>query len=634
MSKGSVCRSYNALHCATILVTSILCLQLFSIHSEAQSSRPNIIIYLSDDLGSEDLGIYGNSIIKTPNIDQFAAEGMRFTNYYTAGAVCSPTRASILTGRYPLSFGLKRVIDGDDRAGLPKDIMTVARFLRQAGYNTLQVGKWHLGDSQKYFLPKAMGFAKSLRWTGSGDHRNYSLIEDEKIISTYENGYLLHTLTDYVVNYINSYNSAKPFMIYFAPYSVHAPFLVPPNFDNQEFRYNFGSQIGLYQSMVSDLDQQFQRLLDSVESRGLSNNTIVLFTSDNGAFKPVKSEESVLRGNKSEMFEGGIKAPLIARWPNVTPANTVNSSVLFSNDLFVTLAQAAKESLGAIETQGESFLKVLKQNSTKIRKGKLFWSISNSLTLEASQGSTDDDFAVRSGDFKLLRQDNNIALFDLSNDPTESVDIKEQHPEIVADLTKALRSWRLETSRLKYSALLSSSGVKSTKLKSKKKIYDFTNSLGRVRIKGSRINHVGDSDLSMSLSFRAKSVSGTQILATNSAFTLQINAGKLQFVVNPLTGSSLTLVGADSVQANKTYKVAFTVYAWRGGANTIRLYLNGDKVAESLYDIDQLKSSNAPLVLGGPFKGATPSKIEKAKSFRGWITQPKLWALSLEQSEL
>jgi arylsulfatase A len=633
MFKRSLAPTFLKLLYFLAFSAATLSLNIFTRFVEAQSARPNIIIYLSDDLGWDDLGVYGNSTIQTPNLDQFAAQGMRFTNYYTAGAVCSPTRASILTGRYPLSFGLKRVIDGDDRAGLPKATMTLPRLLRQAGYNTLQVGKWHLGDSQPYFLPLAMGFSRSLRWSGSGDHTNYTLIENEKTTTNYQNGYMLHSLTDYLVNYINSYDSQKPFMIYFAPYAVHTPFVVPPNFDHRAFGYDTSQVLGRYQSMVSDLDQQFKRMLDALESKGISDNTLILFTSDNGTFKPVKSVQSAWRGGKSEMYEGGLKVPLLVKWPTTVAPNTLNSSVLFSNDIFATLALSAQVSVSGLVLQGESFLKVLKNNITKIRKGNLFWSISNALTLEDSKSSTDDDFAVRSGDFKLLKQDNQLGLFNLALDPSEASDIKDQHPETVEKLIKAVRSWRLSTSRIQYKAALSTSGVKSSKLSNQKQIYDFNSTLGRVRIEGSRINHVGDSDLSMSLSFRAKKVSGIYILAKNSAFVLQINSAKLELIVNPHTGEAVTLTSGP-IKANKSYKVAFTVYAWRGGANTVRLYLNGNKVDESINQIDQLKSSNTALVLGGPLNGSKPTNSEKAKSFRGWMTQPKFWALSLNPDEL
>lgn len=298
-------------------------------------ARPNLVFIMLDDLGYGDLGSYGNRVIQTPVLDELAAGGMRFTQYYAAGPVCSPTRGSILTGLYPGRLNLKSIVRNDEPRGIPDYVTTLQEVLAEQGYITGHVGKWHLSRSRPEYLPIGTGFETSVALHRAGTPWSYFdptlIIDGEEIV--FSEGYLTNLLVDRAVEFIES-SPPGPFFLNLWLYAPHFP-IEPP----EEWAARYPDDIpGGRAAMISNADEQIGRIVATLDQLGLTEQTLVVVTSDNGAARLDEPASGPLRGYKGWLLEGGIRVPMIASMPGSIEAGTVNDTRSSSLDWFPTMA--------------------------------------------------------------------------------------------------------------------------------------------------------------------------------------------------------------------------------------------------------------------------------------------------------
>ncbi len=424
---------------------------------------PNIVIILADDLGYGDLGCYGHPSIRTPNLDRMAAEGMRFTDFYVAATVCTPSRAALLTGRLPIRSGMSgdlqhRVQNKNSPGGLPPEEITIARALKTGGYATQAIGKWHLGHYPQN-LPTSHGFDAfyGLRWSNDmeparGIPRNASsslnpqvewwnaaLMRNDQII---EQPTDLHTLTKRytaeAVRFIQQHRKG-PFFLYFAHTYPHIPLFASPQFQQTSPR-------GLYGDVVEELDWSVGQVLDTLRQQGLDKNTLVFFTSDNGPWlikDRVGGCAGLLQGGKGSTWEGGMREPGIAWWPGKIKAGTVNRELACSMDLFTTALTLAKVPVPSDRIiDGVDLTPLLRGKGASQRHLVIYY-------------NGDEVYAIRKGPYKAHfttfsgygkdtpEKHDPPLLFHLPNDPGERFDIAADHPEVIADLQQELAKHRV-----------------------------------------------------------------------------------------------------------------------------------------------------------------------------------------------
>jgi arylsulfatase A-like enzyme len=303
-------------------------------HAAQAATPPNVVVILADDLGYGDLGCYGSGI-QTPNIDRMAAEGIRFTQFNSTSSVCSPARASWLTGRYPTRVGIPRVLNETDTYGIPDTETTLAQTLKGAGYSTACIGKWHLGSVPK-FLPTAKGFDEFYGIPYSTDQgtrplmRGLDVVEEPANLET-----LTQNLTVAAVDFINR-SQGKPFFLYMGHGFPHLPLASSARFAGKSLQ-------GLYGDAVQEMDWSVGEVLKSLRATGADSNTLVIFSSDHGPW--FQGSPGRLRGRKGEVFEGGVRVPFVARYPNFIPAGRVSDAFTSSIDVLPTVAALAGAAL-------------------------------------------------------------------------------------------------------------------------------------------------------------------------------------------------------------------------------------------------------------------------------------------------
>lgn len=411
--------------------------------AHAQATRPNIVYIVADDLGYADLSCYGRREYKTPNIDRLAAEGVKFMQGYANSAVCSATRVGLITGRYQyrLPAGLEEPIGpmSPKQAGLPPDHPTLPSILKKAGYGTTLVGKWHLGSLPDY-SPLKSGYDHFFGvWGGYADYFNHghtstsSLYEQEVKIERV--GYMTNLLGGRTIQAIENYaRSRQPFFISVHFTAPHWPWEGPDDAEEaarikSAFHYDGGSQ-KTYAEMVQNLDMNVGRILKALEEQGLANNTIVIFTSDNGGER--FSDIWPFTGMKGELLEGGLRVPYLVRWPGQIPAGTTSEQVLITMDLVPTLLAAAGLAPdSAYPSDGENLLPVM-TGRQPVRPRKLFWRF-------AGAGQR----AVRDGNLKYLRIADNEFLFDVVADPRERGNLKDHRKDDFERLKSEWETWNM-----------------------------------------------------------------------------------------------------------------------------------------------------------------------------------------------
>jgi len=420
--------------------------------AETGVTKPNLIFVLVDDMGWTDLGCMGSTFYETPHIDRLASQGMRFTQAYSACTVCSPTRAAVLTGKYPARLHITDWITGHVRPHaklrvpdwtmyLSPEETTIADALRKAGYATASIGKWHLGGEK--FYPDRHGFDLNIGGTDKGSPLSYFA---PYRIPTLPEGpageFLSDRLTTEAWTFIER-NQDRPFFLYLPHYAVHTPLMAKPEVIEKykkKIRPDAPHQHPVYAGLVESVDDSVGRIMKKLEALKLSENTILFFTSDNGGL--LRSTSNVpLRAGKGSAYEGGVRVPLIIRWPGVTrPGSTCDVPVI-STDFFPTLlamAGAKDDSQRAVD--GESLVPLLRQSGS-LRRDAIYWHYPH-----YHPGGATPYSAIRRGDFRLIEffEDNHIELYDLKNDIGEKEDLAAKMPEKAEQLRPRLAAWRNE----------------------------------------------------------------------------------------------------------------------------------------------------------------------------------------------
>jgi len=420
--------------------------------AETGVTKPNLIFVLVDDMGWTDLGCMGSTFYETPHIDRLASQGMRFTQAYSACTVCSPTRAAVLTGKYPARLHITDWITGHVRPHaklrvpdwtmyLSPEETTIADALRKAGYATASIGKWHLGGEK--FYPDRHGFDLNIGGTDKGSPLSYFA---PYRIPTLPEGpageFLSDRLTTEALTFIER-NQDRPFFLYLPHYAVHTPLMAKPEVIEKykkKIRPDAPHQHPVYAGLVESVDDSVGRIMKKLEALKLSENTILFFTSDNGGL--LRSTSNVpLRAGKGSAYEGGVRVPLIIRWPGVTrPGSTCDVPVI-STDFFPTLlamAGAKDDSQRAVD--GESLVPLLRQSGS-LRRDAIYWHYPH-----YHPGGAIPYSAIRRGDFRLIEffEDNHIELYDLKNDIGEKEDLAAKMPEKAEQLRSRLAAWRNE----------------------------------------------------------------------------------------------------------------------------------------------------------------------------------------------
>src|SRR5215470_14504093 len=408
---------------------------------QAQTAKPNIVFIIADDLGYADVSSYGARDYTTPNIDRLALEGLRFTQAYSNSANCSPTRTALITGRYQMRLPLGHEEPLSDTAipgiGLPPSHPTLPSILKKAGYGTTLVGKWHLGYLPD-FSPLKSGYDHFFGiFGGATDYFNHGskspapLYEQEVPVDRI--GYMTNLLGERAVQTVERYAQSKePFLLSLHFTAPHWPWEGPDDeAESKRIRdivHRDGGTQRTYMTMVQSLDSNIGRVLQALDVHGLSANTIVIFTSDNGGERFSKTWP--FTGMKGVLLEGGLRIPAIARWPGRVPAGAVSEQVMISMDWMPTLLAAAGTQMDpAYPPDGENLLPVLTSGAPPHPR-KLFWRF-----------KAGGQRAVRDGDWKYLRINSNEFLFDVVKDQRERANLKERYKDIFDRLKSDWDSW-------------------------------------------------------------------------------------------------------------------------------------------------------------------------------------------------
>lgn len=482
-----------------LLLTALLFAPLATLHAaDTPKPKPNVIVILSDDLGWADLSCYGSTFHESPNLDKLAAQSMRFTQAYSSSPYCSPSRAAIMTGRHPARLKITDYIPSNGKTGkllpaemkmeLPLEEVTIAEVLRDAGYATWHVGKWHLGDVG--FYPQDQGFQVNIAGHAGGLPPSffwpYGNKKNEVVPKAAGNNYhsrgvpgvvaggkkgehLCDRLTSEVIKLIEQRKPEQPFFLYLPFYDVHTPIMA--KLELVEKYKAKAAKMGLpaveavptytegnpmhgaspkklpeqqvnptYAAMIETMDTNVGRLMARLDELGIADNTLILFTSDNGGHTVTSNR--ALRGGKGWLYEGGVREPWIVKWPGVTkPGSTCDLPVMNTDILPTVLEACGLPTKPELHKDGVSFASLLK-GETKPVHDALFWHFPH----YGNHGSGPCS-SVRVGDWKLIEwlENESAELFNIATDLSEKNDVAAQHPEVVQQLRERLHAWRKET---------------------------------------------------------------------------------------------------------------------------------------------------------------------------------------------
>ena len=465
-------RSYWLLIGSALL---LLGLSAMAHRAAAADRRPNFVFFLVDDLGWTDLGCFGSTFYETPNVDRLAATGMKFTSAYAACPVCSPTRASIMTGQYPTRVGITDYIGAaqPDRwrrktklnpapynVKLDHEHTTMAEALKAHGYATFFAGKWHLG-SEKYW-PEHQGFDVNMggidRGGPYGGKKYFSPYGNPRLADGLDGERLRDRLGTEAGKFIEQHKD-KPFLVYLSFYSVHTPLIsredLKEKYQAKKQRLGLEAEWGqersrkvrlvqehaVYAGMVEAMDLAVGKVLDKLDELRLADDTVVIFMSDNGGLSTSEGHPTSnlpLRAGKGWMYEGGIREPMIVRAPGLTKAGSTCDQYVTSTDFYPTMLQIANLPMQPKDhVDGVSFVPLLKGKS--LDRGPIFWHYPH----YGNQGGAPSG-AVRDGEWKLIEwyEDGTLELFNLKDDISEKHNAADKHPDRVAETHKQLKAWR------------------------------------------------------------------------------------------------------------------------------------------------------------------------------------------------
>ena len=443
------------------IITALILLPLFTFAQGKKQKQPNIVFIFIDDLGWGDVGCYGNDFIDTPNIDQLAIDGMRFTDFYAAGAVCSPTRCAVQSGQNQARIGItahipghwrpfERVINPQTTMALPLDVVTVAESMKEAGYTTGYVGKWHLGRGDK-FGPAKQGYDFAAEVNGPHLPGRFRAT-DPKITKPRPDQFR----TDYESELCESFiqeNKDQPFFLILSPFAVHIPLgsksgLVE-KYRRRAKEKNRNLPHPVYAGLVEEVDDQVGRIIAELEKQNLTKNTMVVFTSDNGGLikrydyqeeaDDIVSDLAPLKGEKGSLHEGGIRVPLIVKYPGVVNAGTTCSEPAISYDFYPTFVDAGKGKLPTNQTiDGLNILPLLQNPKVKLNRKAIHWHYPHYHHDRPAS-------AIRERDWKLIEYldgSGDVELYHIAQDLSESKNLANEKKGKVGDLKQKLIAWR------------------------------------------------------------------------------------------------------------------------------------------------------------------------------------------------
>lgn len=459
----------------------VLSLALFAVtfYSFSQEKEKlNVILIHVDDLGATDLAVFGSDFYETPNLDQLAAQGMRFTQSYAAAHICSPSRAALMTGKYPARIGItdwiRAKFQGVTTSGLPGEFeefadkplktpkiqgflpleeQTIAERLKPLGYITLHVGKWHLGEEGMH--PEDQGFDVNIGGNDLGQPPSYF---DPYLPATPREFYQIKNLpprktgefltdreSDEVIGFLEVHRS-QPFFVHWAPYAVHTPIMGPPDLVEKYKQKKPGQQRNpVYAALIENLDSNVGKIIDYLDQTGLRENTLVIFTSDNGGLIGNKANPVTwnigLREYKGYPYEGGIRVPTIVSLPGKVASGVASEVPTITMDWVSTILEVAGENPDQSELEGESLWPVLTGETQNLERD-LFWHFPHYREQDVVPHSV-----VRSGEYKLIYyfDGTESELFDLSNDPLEETNLVKQLPLVAMELKTKLEGFLEET---------------------------------------------------------------------------------------------------------------------------------------------------------------------------------------------
>ena len=425
---------------------------LLSFTKRNEIHKPNFIVFFIDDMGSADLACYGNTFNQTPNIDNLAQKGVKFTNAYSACTVCSPTRAALMTGKYPAKLHITDWIAGHEKKNpkllipdwqkfLPQSEKTVAEYLKENGYENWHVGKWHLGEGEEFF-PLNQGFDVNIGGSNWGHPKKgfFSPYQMPNLAEGETGEYLTDRLTNEAIKLIENHDNNSPFYLNFAHYAVHTP--VQAKLDKiEKYKKQLVSPDSqknpIYAAMIESLDENIGRVISVLEQKNLLENTVIIFAADNGTLMQTASSLPFRKG-KGWCYEGGTRTPLMIYWKNQIEGGKVIDEPTITMDLTATILDLA-EIKASEKLDGKSLKPVILSN--KKYKRPLFWHYPHYHEGDAPYS------AVRLEDWKLIEffENNSIELYNLKNDVSESNNLALINPEKVKELKNLLAKWRKTT---------------------------------------------------------------------------------------------------------------------------------------------------------------------------------------------
>jgi arylsulfatase len=673
------------------LFTAILTAGLVSTADGAPPTRPparhpNVVLFLLDDLGIHDLGAYGQPTTETPSIDRLAAEGMRFTEFRASSTVCSPTRLALLTGKLPSRSGARYAFHPQTRRGLDPADLTLAEVFKARGYVTGHLGKWHLGTLAGQ-LPRDHGFDEQaletresnasskyldpaiVVWDGSSERTDCYGPENPRHPASCNRKpgrHLTDVLTDYAVDFVDRHRD-RPFFLEVWHPAPHAPYqpvqeylaryVEPPDLDAAagfcDRRSRF-AELGArhssqddwlracYRALITQADAGVGRVVRRLEELGLADDTLVVVTSDNGLARTSQMENGGLRGSKLTLFEGGLRVPLIVRWPGRTAAGAVSSAPLFTHDLLPTLAEMV--GVAAPSSDGRSFLGLLTGGASE-DDGRLWvWQLENSLEPEGGEKAP-YDYAIRDVvdgvEYKLIATPASggpTRLFRIGSDPGERRDVAEDHPDVAEALERRYREWLQDQSTIPVTVARVDAGAGVGPDGS----FDLRSG-GTVTLAEDFRHRIDDRDFTLALHLRplgdgAGASERPRTLAEQEGswkMTLE-PSGRLRLVVHgveksngrwrsgdPACPSCIVLEGTGEIAGGAGHDLAFTVKGHSFGPSRVRLYFDGRLQAESRR-LPKIAPGEGPIVFGG----------SAADALRGMISDLRILGATLEEQEL
>ena len=438
-----------------------LCAGLLSLVSVAQAAPneerpPNVVLIFADDLGWRDVGFMGSDYYRTPHLDRLARQGMTFTDAYANAPNCAPTRACLMSGQYTPRHGvytvgtsargpahLRKLVPTPNETVLDEEIVTLAESFHKAGYATASMGKWHLGPD-----PRTQGFDINVAGSNDGSPRGgyFSPYRIPNIEDGPEGEYVTDRLADEALHFIEQHVD-EPFFLYLPHFAVHTPIQAKPELTEkyQDQPASHGQHHPAYAAMIESLDESVGRIMARLDELKLADETVVIFCSDNGGHGVVTSNQP-LRGWKGMLYEGGIRVPLVVRWPGKVEAGSRSETPVITSDFYPTLLEITGATAPEQPLDGESLLPLLTEQG-QLQRTALYWHFP--AYLEANRGAKDPwrttpAGAIREGDWKLIEyfEDGRLELYNLADDLSEGNNLAQSMPERTQQLHQKLKQWR------------------------------------------------------------------------------------------------------------------------------------------------------------------------------------------------